>query len=25
PKNNFGSAVIDGMLIQHMKITTKGL
>lgn len=25
PLNNFGSAVIDGMLIQHMKITTKGL
>ena len=25
PKNNFGSAVIDGLLIQHMKITTKGL
>ena len=23
--NNFGSAVIDGMLIQHLKITTKGL
>lgn len=23
--NNFGSAVIDGMLIQHMKFTTKGL
>ena len=23
--NNLGSAVIDGMLIQHMKITTKGL
>lgn len=23
--NNFGSAVIDGLLIQHMKITTKGL
>ncbi len=25
PSNNFGSAVIDGMLIQHLKITTKGL
>ncbi|MCU4414690.1 hypothetical protein KTH71_11725 [Acinetobacter sp. WU_MDCI_Axc73] len=25
PQNNFGSAVIDGVLIQHMKITTKGL
>ncbi|KAF1020302.1 MAG: hypothetical protein GAK29_03673 [Acinetobacter bereziniae] len=25
PMNNLGSAVIDGMLIQHMKITTKGL
>ena len=25
PANNLGSAVIDGMLIQHMKITTKGL
>ena len=25
PANNFGSAVIDGLLIQHMKITTKGL
>ena len=25
PSNNFGSAVIDGLLIQHMKITTKGL
>ena len=25
PVNNLGSAVIDGMLIQHMKITTKGL
>ncbi|MFW2011286.1 hypothetical protein [Acinetobacter bereziniae] len=24
-QNNLGSAVIDGMLIQHMKITTKGL
>lgn len=23
--NNFGSAVIDGLLIQHMKLTTKGL
>lgn len=23
--NNFGSAAIDGLLIQHMKITTKGL
>lgn len=23
--NNFGSAVIDGLLIQHMKFTTKGL
>jgi hypothetical protein len=23
--NNFGSAVIDGLLIQHLKITTKGL
>ena len=23
--NNFGSAVIDGMLIQHLKFTTKGL
>lgn len=25
PSNNFGSAAIDGLLIQHMKITTKGL
>lgn len=25
PQNNFGSAVIDGLLIQHLKITTKGL
>ena len=25
PLNNLGSVVIDGMLIQHMKITTKGL
>ncbi len=25
PFNNLGSAVIDGILIQHMKITTKGL
>lgn len=25
PSNNLGSAVIDGLLIQHMKITTKGL
>ena len=25
PSNNFGSAVIDGLLIQHLKITTKGL
>ena len=25
PLNNFGSAVIDGLLIQHLKITTKGL
>lgn len=25
PLNNFGSAVIDGVLIQHMKISTKGL
>lgn len=25
PANNFGSAAIDGLLIQHMKITTKGL
>jgi len=25
PVNNLGSGVIDGMLIQHMKITTKGL
>ncbi|GAA5015378.1 hypothetical protein GCM10023206_26400 [Acinetobacter puyangensis] len=25
PSNNLGSVVIDGMLIQHMKITTKGL
>lgn len=24
-QNNLGSAVIDGILIQHMKITTKGL
>jgi len=24
-QNNLGSALIDGMLIQHMKITTKGL
>ncbi|NNP68505.1 hypothetical protein [Acinetobacter sp. Ac_5812] len=23
--NNYGSAVIDGLLIQHMKFTTKGL
>lgn len=23
--NNYGSAVIDGLLIQHMKLTTKGL
>lgn len=25
PSNNLGSAVIDGLLIQHMKITTTGL
>lgn len=25
PNNNFGSAVIDGLLIQHLKITTTGL
>ena len=25
PLNNLGSAVIDGVLIQHMKLTTKGL
>ena len=25
PQNNFGSAAIDGLLINHMKITTKGL
>ncbi len=25
PMNNLGSAVIDGVLIQHLKITTKGL
>lgn len=25
PSNNFGSGVIDGLLIQHMKFTTKGL
>ncbi|OTG83834.1 hypothetical protein [Acinetobacter sp. ANC 4648] len=25
PMNNMGSAVIDGLLIQHMKITTTGL
>ncbi len=25
PLNNLGSAVIDGLLIQHMKLTTKGL
>lgn len=25
PLNNLGSAVIDGLLIQHFKITTKGL
>lgn len=25
PKNNFGSASIDGLLIQHFKLTTKGL
>lgn len=25
PANNLGSAVIDGFLVQHMKITTKGL
>ena len=23
--NNFGSAVIDGLLIQHLKFTTTGL
>ncbi|WP_406842932.1 hypothetical protein, partial [Acinetobacter baumannii] len=23
--NNMGSAVIDGVLIQHLKLTTKGL
>ncbi|PTV53886.1 hypothetical protein [Acinetobacter seifertii] len=25
PMNNMGSAVIDGVLIQHLKLTTKGL
>lgn len=25
PLNNMGSAVIDGLLVQHLKITTKGL
>ena len=25
PTNNFGSAAIDGLLINHMKFTTKGL
>ncbi|MCP5876588.1 hypothetical protein NL390_29480, partial [Klebsiella pneumoniae] len=25
PINNMGSAVIDGVLIQHLKLTTKGL
>lgn len=25
PKNNYGSAAIDGLLINHMKFTTKGL
>lgn len=25
PNNNMGSAVIDGLLIQHLKLTTKGL
>ena len=25
PLNNLGSAVIDGLLVQHLKITTKGL
>lgn len=25
PANNFGSASIDGLLIQHFKLTTKGL
>ena len=25
PQNNFGSVAIDGLLINHMKITTKGL
>lgn len=25
PLNNLGSAVIDGLLIQHLKLTTKGL
>lgn len=25
PSNNFGSGVIDGMLIQHLRFTTKGL
>ncbi|AXQ23282.1 hypothetical protein BEN71_14915 [Acinetobacter wuhouensis] len=25
PMNNLGSAVIDGVLIQHLKLTTKGL
>lgn len=25
PSNNLGSAAIDGLLIQHMKFTTKGL
>jgi hypothetical protein len=25
PSNNLGSAVIDGLLIQHFKVTTTGL
>jgi hypothetical protein len=25
PNNNLGSAVIDGLLIQHFKVTTTGL
>lgn len=25
PLNNLGSAVVDGLLIQHLKLTTKGL
>ena len=25
PLNNLGSAVVDGCLIQHLKLTTKGV